>query len=201
SGPFEVGLRCLARSGCLVSNNVSPEKTHDVALRVPNQALLRRCIALSYQEELQMPLVYSIDPTEVLSVLYDPSTADEGLQGYGVSVADMTRCQDYRKGINCVLRYQSQVPPGTGTVMYVHFLNNTRSGGGRVRDEVFPHMIDLNGTLEPGTTPCSPDPAWGQAAQTRLRMGPSYFFIAYQHDDFWCVGWGLEQAFIVSELV
>eukprot|EP00983_Pelagomonas_calceolata_P023971 754678-Pelagomonas_calceolata.AAC.7 len=107
--------------------------------------------------------VYSINPFEGVSALYDPSTSDdEVLPRYGVTAASETMvgtltgldlelmvghnclpqaswlplCKPY-KGKGCVKIRESQVGPGVGSVMYVQIHNETETGDAKHRQEFF----------------------------------------------------------------
>ncbi|KAF5828277.1 hypothetical protein DUNSADRAFT_17861 [Dunaliella salina] len=83
-------MQCHARSGCLLSNKLSYESTEGVSDMV-NQTFIDGCVRVPHLETLQMPLVYSINPFEGVSALYDPSTSDdEVLPRYGVTAASET---------------------------------------------------------------------------------------------------------------
>ncbi|KAF5826385.1 hypothetical protein DUNSADRAFT_3349 [Dunaliella salina] len=189
SGPFMMRMQCHARSGCLLSNKLSPESTQGMSDSI-NQTLIDGCVRVPHLGTLQMPLVYSINPFEGVSALYDPSTSDDKmLPRYGVTTASETMCMPYR-GKGCVRVRESQAGPGVGSVMYVKIYNETETGDARHRQEFFAAVSTMNETVNPMTTECVPDPGWKEKAQARLTMASFYFDVHVRHDSFWMYLWG-----------
>ncbi|KAF5828278.1 hypothetical protein DUNSADRAFT_17861 [Dunaliella salina] len=182
-------MQCHARSGCLLSNKLSYESTEGVSDMV-NQTFIDGCVRVPHLETLQMPLVYSINPFEGVSALYDPSTSDdEVLPRYGVTAASETMCKPY-KGKGCVKVRESQIGPGVGSVMYVQIHNQTETGDAKHRQEFFAATSTMNETVNSKTTACVPDPGWTETAQARLTMGSFYFDVLVRRDSFWMYLWG-----------
>jgi len=189
SGPFMMHMQCHAKSGCLLSNKLSSESTEGVSDLV-NQTFIDGCVYVRHLGTLQMPLVYSINPFEGVSALYDPSTSDdEVLPRYGVTAASETMCKPY-KGKGCVKIRESQVGPGVGSVMYVQIHNETETGDAKHRQEFFAATSTMNETVNPKTTACVPDQNWKETAQARLTMASFFFDVHVRRDSFWVYLWG-----------
>eukprot|EP00983_Pelagomonas_calceolata_P105331 1159119-Pelagomonas_calceolata.AAC.4 len=91
-GPFLMLMECHARSGCLVSSNLP---VHE--LKGSDSTLADQCVRVPYLDSHRVPMVsackrawaiqvYTEDPLEGVSVLYDPSSSDDQvLPRFGVT--------------------------------------------------------------------------------------------------------------------
>ncbi|KAF5827552.1 hypothetical protein DUNSADRAFT_468 [Dunaliella salina] len=192
-GPWPVSVQCHATSGCLFSNRLTDANTLNIASRA-NPEHRNTCVRIPYKEALEVDVVFSIHPYEGISVLYDPTTTDETMiEGFGVTAASQIRCArkpdgSWHKG--CVVILKSQAGPGLSTLQYVETENRTETGPAKFRREYFLKLGSNNGTIQPRSTECEPDPSWRESTQARLSMSSFYHTVLVEKDDFWLFLWG-----------
>mmetsp|Transcript_5345 Transcript_5345/g.12568 ORF Transcript_5345/g.12568 Transcript_5345/m.12568 type:complete len:408 (+) Transcript_5345:25-1248(+) len=192
-GPWPMSLQCHATSGCLFSNRLTDANTLNVASRADPEHR-NTCLRIPYNEALEVDVVFSIHPYEGISVLYDPTTTDETMiEGFGVSAASQIRCARKPDGSwdkGCVVILKSQAGPGLSTLQYVETENRTETGQAKFRREYFLKVGSNNGTIQPRSTECVPDPSWRESTQSRLQMSSFYHTVLVEKDDFWLFLWG-----------
>jgi len=185
-GPFLMLMECHARSGCLVSSNLP---VHE--LKGSDSTLADQCVRVPYLDSHRVPMVYTEDPLEGVSVLYDPSSSDDQvLPRFGVTtvseiqVWNESRCKP-EEGKGCVDYRGSAAGPGVSSVTIVRILNQTEIGAAKHRLLAFSGSSPMNETINTQVTSCKPDPDWEEAAQSCLKMGPVYFDVLVYTDSFW----------------
>lgn len=186
--PSPMKLTCMATSGCLVSNVLSSANTLGISAYVnPAQAT---CFTLAYNTAITIDMVYSVDPTEGLSVMWDPTTAKNttSLVGGGLTLASEIRCPNSQDP-GCVMILQSPYQAGTALLQYVQTSNDSATGAAANRNEWFGNMINQDSSVQAGTTPCynptAPDPRYTSWVQCRLRMNSFYNTVTVTKDSFW----------------
>ncbi|KAG2484361.1 hypothetical protein HYH03_016780 [Edaphochlamys debaryana] len=197
-GPtFPINITCLATSGCIISN-AYPRAAATAASPLPPDS--ETCIHLQANESTSLHLLWSNDPDDGLSVLFDPATT---MPGYpprsAVSVFSQTKC--YPNGPTCpsgIFVIALQVGPGLSLASYVRTLNWTQpeDNQGRLRHEWFMSRVAEDGTLsqvELASRPCFgqlPNATLDSLQQARIRLQPFWNKIEVSQDGVWLSLWG-----------
>ncbi|KAG2484362.1 hypothetical protein HYH03_016781 [Edaphochlamys debaryana] len=197
-GPtFPINITCLATSGCIISN-AYPRAAATAASPLPPDS--ETCIHLQANESTSLHLLWSNDPDDGLSVLFDPATT---MPGYpprsAVSVFSQTKC--YPNGPTCpsgIFVIALQVGPGLSLASYVRTLNWTQpeDNQGRLRHEWFMSRVAEDGTLsqvELASRPCFgqlPNATLASLQQARIRLQPFWNKIEVSQDGVWLSLWG-----------
>ncbi|KAG2488535.1 hypothetical protein HYH03_012854 [Edaphochlamys debaryana] len=194
---FPINITCLATSGCIISN-AYPRAAAMAASQLPPDS--ETCIHLQARESVSLHLMWSNDPDDGLSVLFDPATT---LPDYpprsGVSVFSQANCNP--NGASCasgVLVMVLPVGPGLSLASYVRTHNWTQPEGnqGRFRQEWFMSRVGEDGALsqvELASRPCFnqlPPATLASLQQARIRLQPFWNKIEVTKDGVWLSLWG-----------
>ncbi len=80
---FPVNITCVAHSGCVVSNTYPGIPPRPGIELPPGEA----CATLAFNQTKTFHLLYSNDPTDGMTVLFDPNTTDAAYtERAGVSI-------------------------------------------------------------------------------------------------------------------
>ncbi|GFH29532.1 uncharacterized protein HaLaN_28211 [Haematococcus lacustris] len=192
NGPWPMDLTCQARSGCLVSNVLSAANTLGSSNAVPADEAA--CTFLGFNSTMQANVVFSVNPVEGLSVMYDPDTTagTTSLEGAGLDITSEIRCVG--GNTECVTLLHTPIASGTFLLQYVETVNNTASGTAQHRREWFANMISGSSDVLSGSTPCwnstVPDPRLAGWVQARLRINSFYNTVQVDRVTFWLMLFG-----------
>lgn len=161
TAPYPIQLKCVASSGCLISNTVK------------DTLAFTSCLDLGFGEIVDLDIGYFHNPLHGISAL----AQDTGDQFSGIVAVKSETLMPAMKESDDegVLDIFHDIYPGTTLLSMVYTQNKTMSEKNSRRREYFGLASDSSSTLWPGSTTCTG--AWTSSAQARLRLQQSAYMI------------------------